>query len=67
MCRHYSLASLCALWNAATNPARPMTEQGHARSRTYARAIRNRMTRLGYRYNVHYREFSNGTIWPIRL
>ena len=53
--------NLCAAWNFATNPARPMTEREHERARVYARAIRNRMEREG----VKYIERSNGSLWPI--
>lgn len=60
-----SLLGLCAAWNHATNPAALMTEQQHSRSFAYARAIRARMVRLGYRLNANYVELSNGQLWPV--
>lgn len=57
---------LCAAWNHATNPARPMTDAEHRRSNVYARAIKARMARMGYRYGTHYREMSNGALWPLQ-
>ena len=58
--------SLCAAWNHATNPALPMTNHEHHRSRQYARAIKGRMARLGYTYGNDYMELSNGMLWPKR-
>lgn len=60
-----TIVGLCAAWNHATDPARPMSDAEHRRSHTYARAIKARMARMGYRYGVHYREMSNGALWPI--
>ena len=57
---------LCSAWNHATNPAYPMSEEEHKRSFTLARAIRNRMDRLYARENIHYRELSDGSLWPIK-
>ena len=58
--------SLCAAWNHATNPALPMTDHEVARARQYARAIKNRMARLGYTYGNDYVELSNGMLLPKR-
>lgn len=57
---------LCAAYNHATNPAAFMTDGEHQRSRVYARAIMGRMKRLGAIYGVHYRETSNGSLWPLK-
>jgi len=58
--------SLTVAWNCATNPALPMTDHEHARARQYARAIKNRMARLGYTYGNDYVELSNGMLLPKR-
>lgn len=60
-----SILGLCAAWNHATNPARPMSDKDHARSRVYARAITARMRRIGFVYGRDYRELSNGMLWPM--
>lgn len=57
---------LCAAWNHATRPYVPLLEEEHKRARIYARAIKNRMSRFGYVYGVHYIELSNGSLWPIQ-
>lgn len=56
---------LCSAWNHATAPYLPMTEHEHARSSQYARAIKNRMARLGFTYGHDYKELSNGSLWPL--
>ena len=56
---------LCSAWNFATNPARPMNDTDHSRACTYARAIKNRMSKLGFVEGKHYRELSNGILWPL--
>jgi hypothetical protein len=53
---------LCAAYNHATDPALHMTQHQHHRSWQYARAIRNRISRLGLRYI----EGSNGQLWPLK-
>ena len=58
---------LCAAWNHATNPALPMSDWEHSRARQYARAIRNRMTRLGIVEGRDFRELSNGSLWPMSV
>ena len=60
-----SILGLCAAWNHATKPDRYMTDDQHARSNIYARAIKNRMKRLGFQYGRDYLELSNGTLWPL--
>jgi hypothetical protein len=60
-----SILGLCAAWNHATDPARLMTDSEHQRSNIYARAIKGRMTRLGYRYGSDYKELSSGMLWPL--
>lgn len=57
---------LCAAWNHATRPYVPLSDAEHKRARIYARAIMNRMNRLGFIYGVHYKELSNGALWPIK-
>jgi hypothetical protein len=57
---------LCSAWNYATSPSRPMTDREHLKARQYAKAIKNRMTRHGYSLGVHYKELSNGALWPIQ-
>jgi len=57
---------LCSAWNFATKPYLPMTDSDHKRSFTYARAIKNRMARLGYQFGTHYKELSDGTLWPLK-
>lgn len=61
-----SILGLCAAYNHATSPSRLMSDFEHKRSYIYARAIKARMTRLGYKYGIHYREKSNGTLWPLK-
>ena len=61
----HTVYGLCAAWNHATSPSRPMFEYEHVRSRSYAKAIRNRMNRLGFAQGRHYRELSTGSLWPI--
>jgi hypothetical protein len=57
---------LCSAYNYATNPTKPMTDQEHKRSFVYARAIMNRMIRIGFKHEIHYRELSNGALWPLK-
>lgn len=59
-----SIMGLCAAYNHATAPDVPMSDAEHRRSWAYARAIKNRMARLGFKHGSHYVEFSNGAIWP---
>jgi hypothetical protein len=61
-----TILGLCAAWNYATDPSAPMSEIDHARSFVYARAIKARMMRLGYRHGTHYRELSNGALFPVK-
>ena len=58
---------LCAAWNHATEPSRPMTDPEHSRANKYARAIRNRMNRLGFTLGREYWELSNGALFPNAL
>jgi hypothetical protein len=59
-----TIYGLCAAYNHATSPSRLMTQEEHQRSNVYARAIRNRIRRLGYQYGKHYSERSNGALHP---
>lgn len=58
---------LCAAYNHATNPSTTMTSREHDRSFRYARAIKNRMLRLGFKHGIHYAELDNGSWWPLRV
>lgn len=60
-----TILGLCAAYNHATNPSIAMTSHEHDRSFCYARAIKNRMSRLGFKYGKHYAEQSNGSLWPL--
>jgi len=60
-----TVLGLCAAYNHATNPSAYMSEADHKRSFAYARAIKSRMSRLGYLYGSHYKELSNGALWPV--
>jgi hypothetical protein len=62
----HTIYGLCAAWNNATNPSVAMTDEDHTKSRRYARAIINRMNRLGFAYGVDYLELSNGSLFPKR-
>ena len=61
-----SVYGLCAAWNHATSPSRLMTEAEHNRSNVYARAIRNRMERMGYRSKTHFTWLDSGIMWPTK-
>ena len=62
----HSIYGLCAAWNHATRPFIALTDREHEKSRRYARAIKNRMQRQGFIYNIHYKELSNGALWPLK-
>lgn len=62
----HTVWGLCAALNHATDPGLFMDDREHGKARTYARAIRNRMKRLGLTYGQDYRELSNGMVWPMR-
>lgn len=57
--------ALCSAWNIATDPAREMTPAEYSAAQRYARAIRGRMDRLGYRLDEHYTEADDGRLSPI--
>ena len=57
---------LCAAYNHATNPSLFLSDADHIRSFKIARAVKNRLSNEGYVFEVHYRELSNGSLWPIR-
>jgi hypothetical protein len=61
-----TILGLCAAYNHATNPVAMMSDSEHSRSFAYARAIKARMARLGYRHGSNYLELSNGTLWPVK-
>lgn len=60
-----TIYGLCAAWNHASAPYRPMTDDEHRKARIYARAIMNRIKRMGFVYGKEYTEFSNGMLWPL--
>lgn len=60
-----SILGLCAAYNHATNPALLMSDAEHKRSFIYARAIKARMSRMGFVYGKHYRELNDGQLWPL--
>ena len=53
---------LCAAYNHATNPSAYMSDAEHKRSFVYARAIKNRIRRLG----CAVRELSDGSLFPVK-
>jgi hypothetical protein len=63
----HGILGLCSAWNFATNPRLAMSESDHARSYAYARAIKNRMKKLGFVHGVHYLEMNNGGFFPLNL
>lgn len=60
-----TILGLCSAYNHATNPALLMSDNEHKRSFAYARAIKARMSRLGFVYAKHYRELNEGQLWPM--
>lgn len=52
----------CGTYNHATNPAIMLSEHEDRRSRQQARAVINRIRRIGF--NVI--ERSNGQLWPVK-
>jgi len=44
-----------------------MSESDHKRSFTYARAIKNRMKKLGFVHGIHYLEMNDGGFFPLNL
>ena len=61
----HDLYGMCMMLNHVTRPYVPLTDAAHARSRKYARALRERLERHGYRYGVHYTETDSGMVSPI--
>lgn len=61
----YELAGLLNRWNEATCPWRLRTDHEHERNRQLACAIQNKIKRMGAIQGQHYKEFSNGSLWPI--
>lgn len=60
-----TIFGLCAAYNHATNPKIMMTNHEQDRSYWYARAIKNRLSRLGFKHGKHYRELFDGSLWPL--
>ena len=61
----HGIFGLCSAWNFATNPRLAMSESDHKRSFAYARAIKNRMKKLGFVHGVHYLEIDGGYFFPL--
>jgi hypothetical protein len=64
--KNHSLSDLCVMWNEATAPYVLRTDEEHHRQSQLARAIRNRISRLGYRWGTHYYELSDGSLFVCR-
>jgi hypothetical protein len=62
----HGIWGLVAAWNHCTRPYVPMTEKMHHKANLYARAIKGRMHRMGFVYGIHYKELSNGSLWPMK-
>jgi hypothetical protein len=60
--RQHELQRLCHSYNEATCPWKLLTDHQHRRIRQWARAIRNRMRRLGFRDMHDYYETAGGTL-----
>jgi hypothetical protein len=60
-----TILGLCAAYNHATRPSLLMTEAEHTRADQYARAVKNRLARLGFAEGLDWREMSTGSLWPI--
>jgi hypothetical protein len=60
-----SLGTLCYRYNVYSNPSKLMTNHEHRRTRCILRAILRRIERR-FRYGIDYREFDNGSLWPLR-
>ena len=61
----YTLAELCHKWNWATCPYTLRTDHEHRRCGQLAKATMNRIKRGGYYWDRDFKEWSNGTIYPI--
>lgn len=62
----HHIFGLCAAYNHATDPGDYRTDRLHAIGNKYARAIKKRISTLGYIKDVHYKEFESGLYWPIK-
>lgn len=58
----YELTTLIIRWNEATCPWRLRSDHEHLRNRQLARAIRNRMRRIGAIEDKDYFEDDNGRL-----
>ena len=61
----YAIAGLCYAHNDATNPRAYRSDHEHYRQSQRARAIRNRLERLGAREGRDYKEWESGNYWPM--
>ena len=62
----YPVAVLCYSHNRATDPRAFRSDHEHKRRSQEARAIRNRLSRLGFQMGVDYRETDDGAYIAIR-
>jgi hypothetical protein len=60
-----SLVMLCGKYNHSSAPYVLRTDHEHERARAIARECLRRINRR-FIENVHYKELSNGALWPIR-
>ena len=63
--RTATITSLLVRWNHVTAPYILRTDHEHLRCRQIARAIENKLRRLGASEGRDWREFSNGSRWPL--
>jgi hypothetical protein len=62
---YHDVARLCYDFNHATAPYKPRTEREHVRMNRLAKALRNRLLRLGAVESIHYFESENGSLHPL--
>ncbi len=58
----HTVFGLCSAYNHATDPGAYMGDSEHKRSFVYARAIKNRIRKLGFKTI----ELSDGRLWPVK-
>ena len=60
--KNWALQYLISCLNTATNPAKLRTEHEHRQMRKWAKALEQRMNKMGFRYGVHYVEWPSGRL-----
>ena len=58
---------LCSAYNHASTPDIPLTNYENKRSKQYSKAIMTRIRTLGFVFNIHYKELSDGTLFPLKI